>query len=86
MVLTLPTAFVDAWLAEPNLVLETLLLHSSRSAVLSECSQNVSLLSVVVLKVRRFRMKPRDEAPEIRGRISGRQAPMMPTPDSIIGQ
>ena len=87
MVLMLPSIFVETWLAEPNLVVAMLLFHSSRSAVLSSCSQKVSLLSdVVPLKLRRFRMKPRDVAPETSGRINGRHAPMMPTPDSIIGQ
>ena len=43
-------------------------------------------LCETMLTLFRLRMKPLEEAPTKRGRSNGRQAPTMPTEDSIIGQ
>ena len=61
--------------------------HSSFSRRFCDLSHRVSLTSDVGMSTLwRSRMKPRLAAPAKRGRMRGRQAPMMPMEDSIMGQ
>ena len=79
-------SFVEAEPTDPQFVVASVEFHSFASRVLSEWSQNVSLPSSDDLKVCRWRMKPWEVAPAKRGRSRGRQAPMIPSEDSTMGQ